>query len=303
MAIPTGTPTTTSSISNLVQAAYDQYVRMALRSIPVMRSLADVKPVQQAMPGSSVVFSIYSDLAQATSTLTETSDVSSIALGNPSQVTVTLNEYGSAVTTTKIASGGTNKVLVTDGTGTVVWINATAFGAVADMTTIEGAGTTASPFKVKDLGIITDKLNDFAVTTIKIADANVTNTKLANDAVSSVKILDGTITTVDLANNSVETAKLADGSVTTLKLANDAVENVKIKNDAVTINKIANDAVTSLKIKDGEIVDADVNTSANIAYTKLNLASAYFSIDSIKQGEKQIEPIKNDIVKLLIKIG
>jgi N4-gp56 family major capsid protein len=74
---------------------------MALRSIPVMRALADVKPVQQAMPGSSVVFSIYSDLAQATSTLTETSDVSSIALGNPSQVTVTLNEYGSAVTTTK----------------------------------------------------------------------------------------------------------------------------------------------------------------------------------------------------------
>ena len=101
MAVPSGTLTGVSAISNLVQTAYDQYVRMALRSIPVMRALADVKPVQQAMPGSSVVFSIYSDLAQATSTLTETSDVSSIALGNPSQVTVTLNEYGSAVTTTK----------------------------------------------------------------------------------------------------------------------------------------------------------------------------------------------------------
>lgn len=101
MAIPGGTLTGTSAISNLVQTAYDQYVRMALRSIPVMRALADVKPVQQAMPGSSVVFSIYSDLAQATSTLTETSDVSSIALGNPTQVPVTLQEYGSAVTTTK----------------------------------------------------------------------------------------------------------------------------------------------------------------------------------------------------------
>ena len=101
MAIPGGTLTGTSAISNLVQTAYDQYVRMALRSIPVMRALADVKPVQQAMPGSSVVFSIYSDLAQATSTLTEASDVSSIALGNPNQITVTLNEYGSAVTTTK----------------------------------------------------------------------------------------------------------------------------------------------------------------------------------------------------------
>jgi N4-gp56 family major capsid protein len=101
MAIPGGNLTGTTAISNLVQTAYDQYVRMALRSIPVMRALADVKPVQQAMPGSSVVFSIYSDLAQATSTLTEASDVSSIALGNPTQVAVTLQEYGSAVTTTK----------------------------------------------------------------------------------------------------------------------------------------------------------------------------------------------------------
>jgi N4-gp56 family major capsid protein len=101
MAVPGGNPTTVSSISNLVQTAYDQYVRMALRSIPVMRAIADVKPVQQAMPGSSVVFSIYSDLSAATSTLTETADVSSVALGNPSQVTVTLQEYGSAVTTTK----------------------------------------------------------------------------------------------------------------------------------------------------------------------------------------------------------
>lgn len=101
MAIPDGSLTGTSAISNLVRTAYDQYVRMALRSIPVMRALADVKPVQQAMPGSSVVFSIYSDLAQATTTLTEATDVSSIALGNPNQITVTLNEYGSAVTTTK----------------------------------------------------------------------------------------------------------------------------------------------------------------------------------------------------------
>jgi N4-gp56 family major capsid protein len=101
MAIPQGSFTDTMTISNLVQTAYDQYVRMALRSIPVMRGLADVKPVQQAMPGSSVVFSIYSDLQQNTSTLAETSDVSSIALGNPNKVTVTLDEYGSAVTTTK----------------------------------------------------------------------------------------------------------------------------------------------------------------------------------------------------------
>ncbi len=99
MALPGGTITGTGEIDELVKVAYDQYVRMALRSIPVMRSVADVKPVQQAMPGSSVVFSIYSDLSTATSTLAEESDVNSVALGNPSQVTVTLNEYGNVVTT------------------------------------------------------------------------------------------------------------------------------------------------------------------------------------------------------------
>ena len=80
MATPTGTLTPAATITNLVQTAYDQYVRMALRSIPVMRAIADVKPVQQAMPGSSVVFSIYSDLSTVTSTLSETTDVSSATL-------------------------------------------------------------------------------------------------------------------------------------------------------------------------------------------------------------------------------
>jgi N4-gp56 family major capsid protein len=101
MAIPSGVLTDTTAISNLVRTAYDQYVRMALRSIPVMRALADVKPVQQAMPGSSVVFSIYSDLNANVDPLNEANDVSSIALGNPNQIPVTLLEYGSAVTTTK----------------------------------------------------------------------------------------------------------------------------------------------------------------------------------------------------------
>ena len=61
--------TGTSAVSGLVKAAYDRYVEFALRSQPLMRNLADKRPVQQAMPGSYVVFSIYNDLAAATSTL------------------------------------------------------------------------------------------------------------------------------------------------------------------------------------------------------------------------------------------
>ena len=99
----TGTATISNQtgMTNLVQTAYDRYVEMALRSQPLIRDVADKRPVQQAMPGSSVVFQIYSDLAQATSTLTENVDPDAVALSNTSTVTVTLNEYGNAALLTR----------------------------------------------------------------------------------------------------------------------------------------------------------------------------------------------------------
>ena len=99
----TGTATISNQtgMTNLVQTAYDRYVEMALRSQPLIRDVADKRPVQQAMPGSSVVFQIYTDLAQATSTLTENVDPDAVALSNTSTVTVTLNEYGNAALLTR----------------------------------------------------------------------------------------------------------------------------------------------------------------------------------------------------------
>ena len=93
--------TDTTALAGLVKAAYDRYVEFALRSQPLFRSLADKRPVQQAMPGSSVVFSLYQDLAAATSTLTETSDPDAVALSNVNTVSVTLAEYGNTVLNTR----------------------------------------------------------------------------------------------------------------------------------------------------------------------------------------------------------
>ena len=93
--------TDTTAMANLVQAAYDRYVEFALRSQPLFRNLADKRPVQQAMPGSSVVFSLYQDMAAATSTLTETTDPDAVAIANTNNVTVTLAEYGNVVLETK----------------------------------------------------------------------------------------------------------------------------------------------------------------------------------------------------------
>jgi N4-gp56 family major capsid protein len=93
--------TGTSALAGLVQTAYDRYVEFALRSQPLFRNLADKRPVQQAMPGSSVVFSLYQDLAAATNTLTETTDPDAVAISNVNTVSVTLNEYGNTVLNTR----------------------------------------------------------------------------------------------------------------------------------------------------------------------------------------------------------
>jgi N4-gp56 family major capsid protein len=89
--------TGTAALANLVQTAYDRALEFALRAQPAFRMIADKRPVQQAMPGSSVVFSLYQDLAQAITPLNELVDPDAVAAGNPTTVSVTLNEYGNAI--------------------------------------------------------------------------------------------------------------------------------------------------------------------------------------------------------------
>ena len=71
----------------------------ALRSELLFDQAADVQASNQTMPGSSVIFTIFSELAVATTPLTETSDVTAVAMGD-ANVTVSLTEYGNTVNTT-----------------------------------------------------------------------------------------------------------------------------------------------------------------------------------------------------------
>ena len=80
-------------------AAFQQLAYFAFRSQPMYEMVADVRSTAQTHNGASVQFNIYDNMAQATSALTETSDVTAVALGD-STVTVTLAEYGNAVITT-----------------------------------------------------------------------------------------------------------------------------------------------------------------------------------------------------------
>ena len=93
--------TTTTSLALLCQTAYDRLLEFALRSEPLFRNVADKKPAQQTAPGASIVLSLYNDMAAVTGALSEATDVTAVEISAPTQVTVTLAEYGSAAIVTR----------------------------------------------------------------------------------------------------------------------------------------------------------------------------------------------------------
>ena len=96
--------TTTTTLDDQVKTAFDQVAYFALRSQPLFEMIADVRSTAQSHNGAGVQFTFYADMAQATSALTEATDVTAVALTD-SAVTVTLAEYGNAVITTAKVRG------------------------------------------------------------------------------------------------------------------------------------------------------------------------------------------------------
>lgn len=84
--------------------------------------------------------------------------------------------------------------------------------------------------------IITEYIEDNAVTTAKIAGLSVTEAKLAANSVTTSKINDGVVTEAKLDTDSVTTAKIVDASVTTAKIADDSVTYDKV--DVATVAEV-----------------------------------------------------------------
>ena len=97
---------TGASASSLDQTAFDLAVYYALRPELYFDPVATVRATAQSFNGAAVTFTIQSDLAAATSTLSESTDVSAVAMSD-TQVTLTLAEYGNAVISTALLRGTT----------------------------------------------------------------------------------------------------------------------------------------------------------------------------------------------------
>jgi len=91
----------TAGSAGLVQKAYDRLLEFALRSEPLIRSVADKRPAKLANPGSTVVLQIHADLSEQATALTESTERDSVAISTPTSVTITLAEYGNSVLVTR----------------------------------------------------------------------------------------------------------------------------------------------------------------------------------------------------------
>ena len=168
---------------------------------------------------------------------------------------------------------------------------------------VRGLVVTAS---ITDLNVTTGKLAELAVTTGKIAANAVTlGAKTSGDYVATVagtasQIASsaassgvGTTHTLSLVSGATlpgaPTVATAVGSypqssttsrVSTVQYVNDAVANVNSSGSVALSGDIGGTAGATV-INAGVIVDADVNATAAIAYSKLNLASSITSADIV----------------------
>jgi hypothetical protein len=79
-----------------------------------------------------------------------------------------------------------------------------------------------------------------------------------------------------------------------------AVTETKIGSGAVTETKIGSGAVTSAKILDGTIVNADINASASIDYSKLNLTGSVVNADISASAEIAVSKLADGAARQLL---
>jgi N4-gp56 family major capsid protein len=152
-------PFTTTGSVTYDTTAYDLLARFAYRPELYWDDWADVKPTNLTHRGSSVTFWQQSDMAIATTPLTEDVDVTPVAISNTS-VNVPLLEYGNAtVTTARLHASSVLEIdpLVANviGYNAGISIDTIARNAFDAATNVSYGGTATSRATVAAAGVLT----------------------------------------------------------------------------------------------------------------------------------------------------
>jgi N4-gp56 family major capsid protein len=147
------------------QTAFEKMAYFALRDEMYFDQFADVQATNATNPGATVTFTIFQDLAAATTPLGEAEDVTPVAMSD-SQTSVTLQEYGNAtVTTAKLRA---TSFLPVD----PVAANAVGYNAGLSIDTIARAAAQAGSNVIYATGGATDPTDRDEINTDDLLTAN-----------------------------------------------------------------------------------------------------------------------------------
>ena len=215
------------------------------------------------------------------------------------------------------AFGGANQPTLSEGricyidtSNLIQFYDGTQWQDSSQFTVTDGAITTA---KLADDAVTGAKIADNAITAAHIADGTIIAADIADGSVTSAKILDGTIVDADInATAAIALSKLATGALPTAitvasaNMVDGTIVNADINAAAaIALSKLASgtsgqivvhssggvptattvsgdvtiDSTGNVQIAADKIVNADVNASAAIAYSKLNLGTSIVNAD------------------------
>ena len=120
----------------------------------------------------------------------------------------------------------------------------------------------------------THRITNVAVTRDKIRDDAIDGTKIADDVIDSEHYVAGSIDLEHMSANSVDSDQYVDGSIDLIHMSANSVDSDQYVDGSIDLVHLSANSVDSSKIVDGSIVNADVNASAAIAQSKLNIANA-----------------------------
>jgi len=126
------------------------------------------------------------------------------------------------------------------------------------------------------VGTTSGFIPDGSITAAKIADGTIIAADIADGSITSAKILDGTIVNADInASAGIALSKLATGTAGHIVVHNaSGVPTSTAVSGDVTIDNTGN-----VQIAADKIVNADINSSAAIVYSKLNLSNSITTTD------------------------
>jgi hypothetical protein len=185
---------------------------------------------------------------------------------------------------TDINSGGNDKVLTTNATGTVNWMDKSSLTTDDQALSLSGNTLNIDNATGVNLNTLTSGGTQISGTlnNLSIIAGSVSTANLADNAVTGAKILDNTITTSDIQNGTIAAVDIANGIITAAKISsggNDRILSTDAagvvtwadRNALVTDPSPTNEVITTLSLTGNQFAITEGGNTTTQNFNSLTL--------------------------------